>query len=140
MNATDADPMLPRGSNSSASRRPRRRLPSAVVHGSLDDGMQVCLGLLAREPDLFEPAAVAWHARWCAHLHDVAFADSRAALCALEALAGPEPSAGARALCATCQDCGLDEVAAVLREWLERRSPSAAARPRPAPPVGPAAA
>ena len=133
MRATGGDPLVPRGPKSSWASRRGRRLPSAVVHGSLDDGMKVCLGLLARDPDLFELAAVAWHARWCAHLHDVAFADSHAALCALEALAGPEPSAGARALSATCCDCGLDEVAAVLREWLECRSRSAAVGPSPDP-------
>ena len=119
---------------------PRERLPSAVVRGSLDDGLKVCLGLLASDPDRFEPAAVAWHTRWCAELSGIGFAESRAALSALEALAGADPAAAGRALHAACRRHGLDEVGTVLDAWLERRSRPVAALPaQPAPP-GPTAA
>jgi hypothetical protein len=105
-----------------AESRSRERLPSAVVYGSLKDGIVVCLGLLAEEGDRFEPAAVAWHARWCASLPGVLFAESRAALCALEALMGPQPSAGALALSDVCRRHGVDDVASVLDMWLEAHS------------------
>jgi hypothetical protein len=88
----------------------------------LEDGMMVCLGLLAEERDRFEPAAVAWHARWCASLPGVSFAQSRAALCALEDLMGPQPSAGALALSDVCRSRGVEDVASVLDTWLEARS------------------
>ena len=84
--------------------------------------MMVCLGLLAEEPDRFEPAAVAWHARWCASLPGVRFAESRAALCALEALMGPQPSAGALALSDVCRRHGVEDVASVLDMWLKART------------------
>lgn len=119
---------------------PRERLPSAVVRGSLDDGLKVCLGLLASEPDRFEPAAVAWHRRWCAELSGIGFADSRAALSALEALSGPDPAGAARALRATCLRHELDEVGTVLDAWLKRRSAPVAARPAQPAPQGPTAA
>lgn len=98
----------------------RDRLPTAVLHGCLEDGLMVCLSLLARDPERFAPAAVAWHSRWCARLCGIDLEESHAALCALEGLAGPDPAAAARALCATCRRHELDEVAAVLEGWLDR--------------------
>ena len=100
--------------------RPRVSLPSAVVRGSLEHGMLTCLGLLAREPDRFETAAVAWHARWCASLPGVTFAESLETLHALEALTGREPAAGARRLSMACRRHGLNDVALVLDTWLTR--------------------
>lgn len=102
--------------------RPRVSLPSAVVRGSLEHGMLTCLGLLAREPDRFETAAVAWHARWCASLPGVTFAESLETLHALEALTGREPAAGARTLSMACRRHGLSDVALVLDTWLKRGS------------------
>ena len=96
----------------------RRPLPSAVVRGSLRDGLLVCLGLLATDPERFEQAAVVWHRRWCAEQPGLGFADSRAALSALEALTGPDPEAAAAALRAVCpQTDGVEEV---LEAWLDR--------------------
>ena len=98
----------------------RRPLPTAVVRGSLRDGLLVCLGLLATDPERFEQAAVVWHRRWCAEQPELGFAESRAALSALEALDGPDPEAAAAALRAVCpQTDGVDEV---LDAWLERRA------------------
>jgi hypothetical protein len=102
----------------STDRRPQR-LPSAVVRGSLRDGLTVCLGLLTRRPELFEPAAVVWHRRWCAERAGLAFAESRATLSALEGLAGPDPVAAAAALRSACG--GADGIDDVLDAWLERR-------------------
>jgi hypothetical protein len=97
-------------------------LPSAVVRGSLADGLTVCLGLLARDPARFEPAAVAWHRRWCAELPGIGFAESRAALTALEGLNTSDPVAAARALRASCRRDGLEDVEEVVDAWLERRA------------------
>jgi hypothetical protein len=97
-------------------------LPSAVVRGSLADGLTVCLGLLARDPARFEPAAVVWHRRWCAELPGIGFAESRAVLTALEGLNGPDPVAAARALGAACGREELEDVKEVVDAWLERRA------------------
>ena len=102
--------------------RPPERLPSAVAFGSLEDGMMVCLGLLKSDPDRFEPAAVAWHARWCSSHPGISFAESRAVLSALEALTRPEPAAAARELNTACGQCGLDELVPVFDAWLADRS------------------
>lgn len=113
---------------------PHARLPSAVVRGPLADGLMVCLGLLARDPDRFEPAAVAWHGRWCARVPGIGFAEAHAALSALEALAGSDPAAAGDALRAACRSHGLDGVATVLDALPERRPRPAAARPALGPP------
>ena len=100
-----------------------QRLPSAVVRGSLRDGLIVSLRLLARDPARYEAAAVAWHARWCRELPGVGFAESLAALSALEALAGPDPVEASRNLCVVCEHDGLEELAQVVEAWLERNPP-----------------
>jgi hypothetical protein len=102
-------------------------LPSAVVRGSLEHGLLICLGLLNRDPDCFEPAAVAWHARWCQQVPGARIAESRAALSALEALAGVDPAAGARTLRGLCQQHQLQDLTAVLDHWLEGRGQRVAA-------------
>ena len=102
----------------STDRRPQR-LPSAVTRGSVCDGLAVCLGLLTRDPELFEPAAVVWHRRWCAERAGLGFAESRAMLSALEGLAGPDPAEAAAALRLACDGtAGIDDV---LATGLERR-------------------
>jgi hypothetical protein len=102
-------------------------LPSAVVRGSLEHGLLVCLGLLNHDRDCFEPAAVGWHARWCETVPGARIAESRAVLSALEALGCADPSVGARALRALCQQHQLQGVTAVLDHWLEGRSQPVAA-------------
>jgi hypothetical protein len=97
-------------------------LPSAVVRGSLEHGLLFCLGFLDHDRDCFEPAAVAWHARWCEMVPGARIAESRAVLSALEALGGADPSAGARALRDLCQRHQLQGLTAVLDHWLEGRS------------------
>jgi len=88
--------------------------------------MLSCLGLLKRNPGCFEPAAAAWHARWCEFQPGIGLEDSHAALAALEMMSGPEGRRGARRLSNLCRTEGLDEVAAVLEAWIEE--PSRAAR------------
>ena len=106
---------------------PCEPLPSAVVRGSLEHGLLVCLGLLSRDPDCFERAAVAWHARWCEQVPGARIAESRAVLSALEALRGVDPSAGARALRDQCRQHELQNLTTVLDHWLELHRQSAAA-------------
>ena len=53
----------------------------------------------------------------------VGFAESLAALSALEALAGPDPVEASRNLCAVCEHDGLEELAQVVEAWLERNPP-----------------
>jgi hypothetical protein len=102
--------------------------------------MMVCLGLLKRDPERFEPVAVAWHARWSAARPGVTFAESRAVLSALEALTGPKPAAAARELSAACRQCGLDELVSVFDTWLARRSETGEGVARVVPPDAPSAA
>jgi hypothetical protein len=102
-------------------------LPSAVVRGSLEHGLLVCLGRLNRDPKCFEPTAVAWHARWCGKVPGARIAESRAVLSALEALSGADPSTGARALRDLCQQRQLQDLTAVLDHWLERQRQTVAA-------------
>jgi hypothetical protein len=106
---------------------PHIRLPSAVVHGSLEAGITVCLAFLRHDPRRFEAAAVAWHARWCGAVGPVGFADSAAVLRALEGLAGPDPASAALELARRCRAHGLDEVADVLDAWREDRAGSGSA-------------
>jgi hypothetical protein len=96
------------------------RVPSAVSHGSLEDGMIVCLGLLKNDPERFERVALTWYARWCASNIGASFAECRAVLASLEALGGPNPAAAARELSAVCRECGSDGLVSVLDAWLAR--------------------
>ena len=98
----------------------RRPVPSAVLRGSLRDGLLVCLGLLATDPERFERAAVVWHRRWCEEQPGIGFAESRAVLSALEALSRSDPEAAAAELLAACPE--TEGVKEVLDGWLERRS------------------
>jgi hypothetical protein len=98
----------------------RPPVPSAVLRGSLRDGLLVCLGLLARDPERFERAAVVWHMRWCAEQAGIGFAESRAVLSALEALSCSDPEAAAAELLAACPE--TEGVKEVLDGWLERRA------------------
>ena len=116
------------------------RVPTAVARGPLDDGLMVCLGLLASDPGRFEPAAVAWHGRWCGENVGVHFAQARAVLSALEALNGSDPLAAGAALGAACRRAGCDDLASTVDAWLGRRFPRVVALPAQRPPAGPSAA
>ena len=101
--------------------------------------MTVCLGLLAREPERFEAAALAWYRRWCAAVGGIGFSESHAVLSALEALGGRDSATAAHALSAMCRSHGRDDVAAVFEAWLQRRSGSVATLPVGPGPEEPAA-
>jgi hypothetical protein len=104
-----------------------RPVPSAVLRGSLRDGLIVCLGLLATDPERFERAAVVWHRRWCAWHPGIGFAESRAVLAALEELSS-DPETAAGELLAACRETeGVEEV---LGRWLDRLDSQGTTRPR----------
>ena len=106
-----------KGMKGTATRRP---VQSAVLRGPLRDGLLVCVGLLATDPERFERAAVVWHRRWCAEHPGIGFAESRAVLSALEALSCSDPEEAATDLLAACPETeGINEV---LDGWLERQS------------------
>jgi hypothetical protein len=114
--------------------RARTSLPSAVVRGSLDHGLLFLLGLVDRDPQLFERAAVAWHARWCQHVPDIDFRKSRAVLDALQMLRGDAPAAAAMHLREQCHECGLEDLEAILLRWADcHPQPLLAPEPRPRP-------
>jgi hypothetical protein len=96
-------------------------IPSAVARGSLDHGLMFLLGLVDRDPELFERAAVAWHARWCRHVPDVDFRKSRAVLEALEMLQQDDAAAAATRLGEQCHQCGLEDLEAILQQWADGR-------------------
>jgi hypothetical protein len=98
-------------------------VPSAVARGSLRDGLVMCLGLLGRDHERFEHAAVGWHSRWCAESPGTGFAESRAALDALESLAWGDRSAAVQRLRSACGETeGVEEI---LDGWLAKRALSA---------------
>jgi hypothetical protein len=88
-----------------------------VVRGSLDHGLLFLLGLVDRDPQMFERAAVAWHARWCRHVAEVDFRKSRTVLNALEMLRGDDPAAAATHLRDQCHECGLEDLELILQRW-----------------------
>ena len=108
-------------------------LPSAVQYGCLEDGLTVCLALVAKDRERFEHSAVAWHARWCTALPSIGFAESSAVLSALEALMGPNPGEAARLIREISRDHGLHEVANVVEAWADREQQPAPGAPATAP-------
>jgi len=84
----------------------------------LEDELRICLAYLQETPERFERAAVAWHARWSCAATQLTLADSLVALGAVQALAGPGSVPAADALRTLSTRHGLDEVVAVLAEWV----------------------
>lgn len=64
---------------------------------------------------------MAWHARLAGHCPGLTLDDAERALVALGELGGSSPDVGALALRALCERHHLDDVAAVLTDWLEQR-------------------
>jgi hypothetical protein len=80
----------------------------------------MCLGLLGRDHERFERAAVVWHSRWCLQSPGIGFVESRAALDALEDLAcvDVDRAAAVQALRSACGETeGVDEI---LDGWLAK--------------------
>lgn len=92
---------------------------------ALHDALARCLAMLEHDPPRFQRAATTWHARWCMHLPMLTLAEAQVTLAALEALAGPDPTAGARELRRQSAHHGLRDVARVLDAWIARRDTAA---------------
>lgn len=105
---------------------------SAPPRVPLDDALVICLTMLDDDPPLFQRAATAWHARWCTHLPTLTLAEAQITLGALEALAGPDPIGGARALRWQSAQHGLFDVVEVLDSWIAQRQATALTSGAPA--------
>ena len=89
----------------------------------LDDALGLTLLFRDKDPARYRRAAVRWHARLCGEMTGVAPEDSQLMLAALVALAGPRPEAGAQALMSVLDSLMAPGIAAVVGDWLNRRSP-----------------
>ena len=87
----------------------------------LDLALAACLRMLEEDPPRFQRAATAWHSRWCVNLRALTLADAQVTLGALEALAGPNPTEGARELYRQAVHYGFHDVADVLERWISDR-------------------
>lgn len=83
-----------------------------------DEALAVLLGW-RDDPDRFDAGAVVWHARLAGYAADLTLADAECALAALRGLRGPAPEWAARRLSELSRRYRLDDVAAVLDDWLE---------------------
>jgi hypothetical protein len=84
-----------------------------------DEALRVLLGW-RDDPARFDAGAVAWHARLVGHAADLTLADAECSLATLRGLRGPAPEWAARRLSELSRRYGLDDVAAVLDDWIEQ--------------------
>ena len=83
-----------------------------------DEGLRLLLAW-REDSDRFDAGAVVWHARLAGQAADLTLSDAEHALTALRGLRGPAPEWAARRLSELSRRYGLDDVAAVLDEWVE---------------------
>jgi hypothetical protein len=95
--------------------RLRQQLPRVALGQALE------ILLRWRGDPRFDAGAVAWHARLAGHCPGLTLDDAERALVALGELGGSSPDVGALALRALCERHHLEDVAAVLTDWLEQR-------------------
>ena len=88
-----------------------RELPTI----NLGDSLRLCL--LLRGDDLFERAAVRWHARYCREVAAVDLDEAQAVLACLAALRGPRAEVAARALSALLDPVLVRSARAELATW-----------------------
>jgi hypothetical protein len=100
-------------------RWPGGRLREQLPRVALYEALEILLGW--RGEPRFEAGAVAWHARLAGHVPGLTLDDAAHALTALGELGGSTPEVGALALHAICEQYRLDNVTAVLGDWLEQR-------------------
>jgi hypothetical protein len=95
------------------------RLREQLPRVALDEALEIVLAW--RGQPRFDTGAVAWHARIAGHCPALTLDDAGRALTALREFGGSNPEVGALALRAVCERHHLDDVAAVLSDWLEQR-------------------
>jgi hypothetical protein len=83
---------------------------------NLPDALELVL-LLVDDPRRFRRAALRWHARYCAEVPDVGFAEAHAVLACLSGLAGRRPKAAAAALAELVRRRGLERASEALVRW-----------------------
>jgi hypothetical protein len=88
-----------------------RELPTI----NLSDSLRLCL--LLRGTDLFERAALRWHARYCREIVAVDLDEAQAVLACLAALRGPRAEIAARALCGLLDPVQVRSGRAELASW-----------------------
>lgn len=79
---------------------------------ALADALALLLLVRERDPPRFERVALRWHARYCAEIAGVTFADASAVLSLLEQLGGNRGAAAANALQALFEAGGERSLAA----------------------------
>src|SRR5689334_18252230 len=95
------------------------RLREQLRRVALPEALEILLGW--RGQPRFEAGAVAWHARLAGHCPALTLDDAQRALTALGRLGCSHPEVGALELRAVCERHQLEDVAAVLGDWLEQR-------------------
>jgi hypothetical protein len=95
------------------------RLRAQLPRVALCEALEILLGW--RGQPRFGAGAVAWHARLAGHCPHLTLDDAERALAALGQLGGSNPEVGALALRAVCERHHLEDVVAVLGDWLEQR-------------------
>jgi hypothetical protein len=100
-------------------RWPGGRLREQLPRVALYEALEILLGW--RGEPRFDAGAVAWHARLAGHAPGLTLDDAGQTLTALRELGGSSPELGALALRALCERYQLEDVAAVLGDWLEQR-------------------
>jgi hypothetical protein len=109
--------------------------PSGARPG-LAPSLTACLAYRDRGPELFKPAAAAWHARWCRCAPSLTLDQAIVALDALMALDGPDAVESAQTLRNLSLRHGLPAVAAIFQdvavtEARQERFRSAGSQSRP---------
>ena len=97
-----------------------RDAASELGQVGLEDALDICLGLLEREPACYARAAARWAARLMIE-HALDLRDAHLTLAALGALDGASPRAGAEALIELCHRHGLRRCDEVIGAWMSRR-------------------
>jgi hypothetical protein len=90
-----------------------RELPTV----NLSDSLLLCLLLRDHDPELYERAALRWHARYCREVVAVNLDEAQAALACLAALRGPRSAVAARALLGLLDPLRTKTARAELVSW-----------------------
>jgi hypothetical protein len=97
-----------------------RAAAAELTHIELDDALAICLVLLDREPERYEPAAVRFLGRLLLERRGLTLADAERAAGWLTGLGGGEGSKrAALGLAELCDDVALSRAAECLHERLE---------------------
>jgi hypothetical protein len=108
---------LEQGRSANLIRAAAAELPAPVP---LDDALELCLTLLALEPQTFDAAAPRWAARLILERH-LGTADAQLAISAIATLGNGDRRAGAEALICLCERYKLERGERILTAWMEQQ-------------------